>query len=158
VTATFSFDRTIRQSVRLGEDGAITFDASIVDRYHDIHLTAVVTADDLVIRSLSASFRKAPEPLCDRAASRLQLLVGTTVGKGMARRISDALGGGEGCGNLKTLLLSLLPLAINARAARECPGEEEMLARMHDALAGSCAGYPATGGAGDRGPLAGDGV
>ncbi|GAB4296170.1 MAG: hypothetical protein Fur0034_05240 [Desulfuromonadia bacterium] len=154
----FCFDRTIQQRVMLGEGGRIILEGVITDRYHDIGMTVVVDADDLVIRSLSAEFRNAPEPLCDRAASRLDGLVGTAIGKGMAKRVGDALGGGEGCGNLKTLLLSLLPLAINARAARECGSEMEMLERMHDALAGTCVGYPVTGGSRDREPHRGGGV
>lgn len=141
----FSFRRTISQRVETGEDGSILLESSMEDRYHRIMVEAVVDPSTLVIRRIGGRFDASPEPACERSLARLSLLEGTVVGKGMARRVSEALGGGEGCGNLKTMLLSLLPLAVNAAAARGGGSEEQMLKRMHEALAGTCAGYPLNG-------------
>lgn len=146
----FSFRRTISQRVETGDDGMIHLESTLTDRYHRIGVQVVVDPSSMVIRHLAGRFDASPEPLCERSLERLPLLEGTVVGKGMARRISEALGGGEGCGNLRTMLLALLPLAVNAAAARGCESEEEMLERMHEALAGTCAGYPLSGDSPDR--------
>ena len=49
--------------------------------------------------------------------------------------------GGEGCGNLRVMLLGLLPLAINVKAATGFNDEKAMLDSISERLQGSCAGY-----------------
>jgi hypothetical protein len=53
----------------------------------------------------------------------------------------EVLGGSEGCGNLRNLLLGLLPLALNVKAAAGFSDEQEMLDAIHEQLRGTCAGY-----------------
>jgi hypothetical protein len=53
----------------------------------------------------------------------------------------EVLGGGVGCGNLRNLLLGLLPLAINVKASAGFRDEQDMLDAIHEQLRGTCAGY-----------------
>jgi hypothetical protein len=52
-----------------------------------------------------------------------------------------ALGGVTGCGNMRNLLLGLLPLALNLKAAAGIQDERVMLDTIHGQLLGACAGY-----------------
>lgn len=135
------FKRDISYRVSLDEN-RIRLTATMADRYHDIVLEAMVNLDTLVIEGLTAEFRRCPENECHRSGERLGLLIGTVIGKGLTRRINESMGGEEGCGNLRNLLLGLLPLAVNARAAAGFEDEESMLENIRTQLTGTCAGYP----------------
>jgi hypothetical protein len=71
----------------------------------------------------------------------MERLVGFIIGRGLNRKLQEVFGGGEGCGNLRTMLLGLLPLALNVKAAAGFADEEEMLDSIRERLTGSCAGY-----------------
>ena len=88
-----------------------------------------------------AEFHKAPTKDCRNVAARLEQLIGFTIGKGLNRKLVEVLGGGEGCGNVRTMLLGLLPLALNVRASAGFRREQEMLDAIHEQLRGTCAGY-----------------
>jgi len=45
------------------------------------------------------------------------------------------------CGNIRNLLLGLLPLALNVRVSAGFTDEREMLDTIHEKLRGTCAGY-----------------
>jgi hypothetical protein len=60
----------------------------------------------------------------------------------MTRRLFELFGGSEGCGNIRTMLMGLLPLALNAKAAAGIRDHNEMLEKMRRELTGSCIGYP----------------
>ena len=136
------FQRDITHRIWVEEDGGIRLTGIIRDRYHDIRLEVLVDGEALVIRECKVVFEKAPSPYCGRVAPRLELLVGTRVGPGLSRKLTEALGGRSGCGNLRTLLSGLLPLALNVRACAGIEDEQEMLGAIHHHLQGTCAGYP----------------
>ena len=71
----------------------------------------------------------------------MERMVGFTIGRGLNRKLQETFGGGEGCGNLRLMLLGLLPLAMNVKAAAGIADEQEMLAAIRERLTGSCAGY-----------------
>lgn len=135
------FHREISYHVLKRGDGTISLNASLKDRFHDIHAEIIIDGESLTISSIRAEFAKSPTPECKNVAPRLQRLVGVTVGKGLSRKLAETLGGGEGCGNMRSLLLGLLPLALNVRAAAGITDEGEMLDAISEKLRGTCAGY-----------------
>lgn len=137
-----SFQRDIRYCVSREEGGRIKLTASMKDIYHDILMEVLVNGESLVIEAALVEFRKCPESYCHDAAGRLERLVGVTIGKGLNSRIAEALGGGEGCGNLRNMLLGLLPLAMNVKAAEGFDDEDAMMENIREKLRGTCAGYP----------------
>jgi hypothetical protein len=135
------FRRDISYHVLRCEDGNILLTATLKDRFHDIIMEVVVDTESLAVKSVGVDFRMAPSPDCPNVLPRLEKLVGLVIGKGLNRRLMELLGGGEGCGNLRGLLIGLLPLALNVKAAAGITGEQEMLDRIHNRLVGTCAGY-----------------
>lgn len=138
------FRRDISYRVLYREDGTIALTATLKDRFHDIDAEVVTEGKSLIILSARADYRKAPTAVCRNVSARLERLVGLTVGRGLNRNLAETLGGREGCGNLRNLLMGLLPLALNVRASSGITDEREMLDTIHDQLRGTCAGYPDT--------------
>jgi len=135
------FQRDISYRLLKGTDGTAELSALMRDRFHDVDVKVVVDATTLEIVSATADFRRSPTTDCCNVSARLAGLRGFTIGKGLQRKLGEVLGGGEGCGNLRTLLMGLLPLALNLRAAVGITDEREMLDAIHEQLYGTCAGY-----------------
>ena len=144
-----NFRRDITYQVAQPQENRIQLTATMRDVYHDILVEVLVDADTLAIEALQAEFVRCPEKACPNATERLQSLVGVVIGRGLNRKIMDALGGGAGCGNLRIMLLGLLPLAMNVKAADGFADEQAMMGSIRGKLRGSCAGYPE-----DEDPLA----
>jgi len=135
------FKRDIVYRVLKREDGFAALTATLQDRFHDILMEVIVDIANLTVISATVEFRKSPASDCSRVASRLDGLAGLSIGKGMNRKLMELFGGEEGCGNLRNLLLGLLPLAMNLKACCGIADEREMLDTIHDRLLGTCAGY-----------------
>jgi len=135
------FRRDISYHVLRRTDGDILLTATLKDRFHDIIMEVVVDTETLAVKSAGVDFRMAPSHDCSNVSLRLEKLAGLVIGKGLNRKLMELLGGGEGCGNLRSLLLGLLPLALNVKAAAGITDEQEMLDKIHDQLVGTCAGY-----------------
>lgn len=136
------FHRDIGYRVLVREDENIALVGTLRDRFHDIELEIVVEGESLRILDGCVAFRSAPSPHCHRVQERLGHLVGVVIGPGLSRRLNAAFGGPSGCGNLRTLLAGLLPLALNVRASAGIDDEKEMLDTIHHHLRGTCVGYP----------------
>lgn len=136
------FKRDITYRVLLQEDQSILLSGTMRDRFHDIEVTIVVAGESLEITEARVEFRAAPSRYCDQVGPRLEMLHGVVIGKGLSRKVNAALGGADGCGNLRTLLLGLLPLALNIKASEGIKDEKDMLDMIHEKLRGSCVGYP----------------
>ena len=135
------FHRNVSYHVLRREDGTILLTATMTDRFHDILLEVTVDTETLVIGRTTVDFRRAPSADCPKAAIRLKHLAGMVIGRGLTRRLTELLAGAQGCGNLRSLLMGLLPLAMNVRAAAGMADEQEVLDTIHNRLVGSCAGY-----------------
>lgn len=122
-------------------EDTILLTATMKDIFHDIYLEVVADIETLAVNAASVDFRKAPSEQCPNVQPALAKIVGMTIGKGMNRKIMESLGGGDGCGNIKNMLLGLLPLAINVKAAAGITDEKEMMTTIHNKLRGTCAGY-----------------
>jgi hypothetical protein len=140
-----NFRRDISYRVLKREDGTIALSANLRDRFHDIEAEVIADGESLTIISARAEFHRSPTGDCRNVSARVGRLVGFPIGKGLNRKLMDTLGGSEGCGNMRNLLMGLLPLALNVRASTGILDEQEMLDSIHEQLRGSCAGYPDTG-------------
>ena len=123
-------------------DGQIALTATMKDVFHDILVDIRVDPDTMMITVAMVNFIRHPAENCPAVAQSMSRLVGTVIGKGLTRRLVDIFGGSEGCGNIRTMLLGLLPLALNAKAAEGISDQDEMLAKIKRELTGTCAGYP----------------
>jgi hypothetical protein len=120
----------------------IALTATMKDVFHDIFIEIIVDAGNLRIISARVNFLKQPTDYCQLIDKAMSLLVGTVIGKGLNKRLIEIFGGGEGCGNIRTILMGLLPLALNAKAARGIKDQKEMLTKISKELTGTCIGYP----------------
>lgn len=145
------FRRDVSYHLLRREDDSVLLTATMRDRFHDLLLEVVVDGESLAITDIRVDFFRSPSPDCPAVAPRLDLLKGMIVGPGMTRRLLAALGGETGCGNLRTLLMGLLPLVLNLSAAAGIDDESEMLAAIHGRLRGTCAGYAREAGRETRG-------
>ena len=135
------FKRDISYHVLKRDDGLIALSAKLYDQYHDIRMEVLVDFETLVVTAARVDFVRFPSRDCPNVAGRMETLAGLVIGKGLNRKLLKIFGGGEGCGNLRVLLLGLLPLAINVKAAAGFSDEQEMLDSIQERLQGSCAGY-----------------
>ncbi len=122
-------------------DELIILAAHLKDRFHDIRMEVLADFESLAITAARVNFVRHPAADCPNVAWRMERLVGFSIGRGLNRKLQEAFGGGEGCGNLRVMLLGLLPLAMNVKAAAGFTDEGEMLASISEQLVGSCAGY-----------------
>ena len=135
------FKRDISYRIfRCPEGFALT--ATMKDIFHDIFLEIIVAAENLRIISARVNFLKQPTDYCQQIDKAMSLLVGTVIGKGLNKRLIEIFGGGEGCGNIRTMLMGLLPLALNAKAANGIKDRNDMLEKISKELSGTCIGYP----------------
>ena len=126
-------------------DGDIALTATMKDVFHDIFIEIRVEPAGMRISAARVNFFRHPTDYCPQIERAMTALVGTVIGKGMTRRLLELFGGSEGCGNIRTMLLGLLPLALNAKAAGGIQDQDEMLEKIRQDLTGSCVGYPLPG-------------
>ena len=134
------FRRNLSYHVRKNDD-QIILTAHLKDRFHDIRMEVLTDLESLVITAARVNFIRHPTEDCPNVAWRMEHLVGFTIGRGLNKKLQETFGGGEGCGNLRVMLLGLLPLAMNVKAAAGFTDEGEMLDSIRERLVGSCAGY-----------------
>lgn len=136
-----NFERDLSYRIsRCNEGVALT--ATMKDVFHDIFLEVIVASETMKIISARVNFLKHPADFCPQIDRGMTALVGTTIGKGMTKRLVEIFGGREGCGNIRTMLMGLLPLALNAKAAEGITDQDAMLEKIRKELAGTCIGYP----------------
>jgi len=135
------FRRSIDYRLLKQDDQTIRLTGTILDRFHDIEVVVLVAIATMTITDTTMVFRRAPTGDCNNVCRRIPQLVGLVIGPGMSRALQNVLGGIQGCGNVRNLLLGLLPLALNMRAAAGITDERCMLDTIHEELLGTCAGY-----------------
>jgi len=135
------FQRTVTYAVKAREDNRAVLRSLLQDRFHDIEATVVIDLASLEILDTAIEFRKAPSATCVRAGERAAMLHGFVIARGLSRKLADAFGGPQGCGNLRTMLGGLLPLALNLQACAGHTDEQEICDTIYQKLVGTCAGY-----------------
>lgn len=134
------FKRDISYHVQRNDD-LIVLTAHLKDRFHDIRMEVLTDLESLKITAARVNFVRHPSADCPAVAWRMERLVGFAIGRGLHRKLQETFGGGEGCGNLRVMLLGLLPLAMNVKAAAGFTDESALLDSIRERLIGSCAGY-----------------
>jgi len=135
------FKRDISYRVfKVDEEIALT--ATMQDVFHDISVEIRVNPENMMIVSARADFLQHPTDFCAEIDRSMTELVGEVIGKGINRRLSEIFGGSKGCGNIRTMLMGLLPLALNAKAAAGAKDRRQMLEKIRKELTGTCIGYP----------------
>lgn len=135
------FKRDISYRVfKEGQEIALT--ATMQDIFHDIFLEIRVNPENIMIVSARADFLKYPTDFCAQIDKAMTELIGVVIGKGINKKLVEIFGGSEGCGNIRTLLTGLLPLALNAKAASGAKNQGEFLEKIRKELTGTCIGYP----------------
>lgn len=137
-----NFKRELEYRTQVLDEDSILLTGVLTDCFHDIKVEIVVAVETLEILSSSCVVSVAPSPYCGFIQERINLLQGIVVGKGLSRKLNEILGGAEGCGNLRTILVGLLPLALNVKASLGLAHDKEILETIHDRLQGTCVGYP----------------
>jgi hypothetical protein len=135
------FQRDLSYRIFRVEEGLV-LTATMKDVFHDIFIDIRVNPETMMISAALVDFLKCPSEFCPRIDRAMAELVGTIIGKGMNKRLVEIFGGKEGCGNIRTILMGLLPLALNAKAAAGIEDQEEMLEKISKSLSGTCVGYP----------------
>lgn len=135
------FKRDISYRVHRGDDCQIVLTAHLKDHFHDIRMEVLADYESLKISAARVNFVRHPSEDCPNVAWRMERLVGFVIGRGLNRKLQEIFGGSEGCGNLRVMLLGLLPLAMNVKASAGFSDEQEMLNTIRERLTGSCAGY-----------------
>ena len=135
------FSRDLRYHVRRNDEGQIILTAHLLDCFHDVRMEIITNYEDLAIVAAKVDFIRHPSPDCPHVAVRMERLIGFVIGKGLNRKVQEAFGGSEGCGNLRVMLFGLLPLALNVKAASGYRDNQELLDGIGRQLAGSCGGY-----------------
>ncbi len=135
------FQRDISFQVAKIDDQTVVVTNRIQDLYHDIWVEVSVDANTLVVKGIEAEYRKSPTPKCREMEAVLAKLVGLKIGPGFTNNLMQAVGGREGCNNVRNLLLSSLPLVMNVLAAAGIEDEQTRLDTIHQKLQGTCLGY-----------------
>lgn len=135
------FQREFSYRIFRVEEG-LALTATMRDVFHDIFIEIRVNPETMMISAAKVDFLKCPTEFCPRIDRAMAELLGTKIGKGMNKRLVEIFGGSEGCGNIRTILMGLLPLALNAKAATGIEDQDEMLEKIRKELTGTCVGYP----------------
>ncbi len=135
------FQRDISYRIFRVEEG-IALTATMKDVFHDIFIDIRVNPETMLIVAAQVDFLKHPTEFCPQIDRAMAKLVGTEIGRGMNKRLVEIFGGSEGCGNIRTMLMGLLPLALNAKAATGITDQNKMLEKISKELTGTCIGYP----------------
>lgn len=137
-----SFQRDISINLtRSGDDIVVT--NTLKDRFHDILLEVVVDFATLVIKDIRVEHHQSPSQHCYLIQTKLKELIGTPVSKGLTKKIMEVTGGSQGCINLRNVLLSSLPLALNLKAGEGMADSQKLLEKIAQELQGTCIGYSA---------------
>lgn len=108
------FRRTFEISLHEDEKDGITVVVQMSDVFHDMTITLDVSLPDFLISNTSLKVDKAPGENCDALCTRMAELNGRQVKHGFTQIVQDLYGQADGCPNLVNMLLSSVPLAINA--------------------------------------------
>ena len=136
------FQRDITQKISLNEDNCIVLTAVLKDIVHDIFVEFTVEPEHLEIINVMVEFNQSPTIYCCKIEEKMKGFIGVKIEPGLTKAILKILGGKEGCGNLLTLVMGLLPLAVNAKAAAGLETNDEIMEAIKGKLTGTCVGYP----------------
>jgi len=112
------------------------FKGFFVDEYHEFELEVEISFPELVVTRVGCNWIRPPYEDCRLALQALQAVPGLNVfGRGLKRRLEEAIGGAKGCTHITEMILDACILALfQANRGRldkvvQIQGTEEVLVR-----------------------------
>jgi len=131
------YQRNINVSVERPDPQHILVQASLLDLDHSIRLTMLVRNADSTIVEAGAQMIRVPFRRCRATLNLTDRIAGLVIGRGINKRIADALGHNSGCMHLVELAMTAARMAaavlveaergLAARDHFESLSEEEMI-------------------------------
>ena len=96
------------------ENGHLMLEATLLDPYHLIRLNIHIDPQTKTIIHSKSEFASHPHTGCPMVAIKAKLLIGLKIERGITRKVSERIGGGEGCIHLRELTLETINFAATA--------------------------------------------
>lgn len=96
------------------ENGNLMLEATFLDPYHLIRLNLHIDPKTKTITYAKCEFANHPHGACPLVALKAKLLVGIKIERGVTRKVSERIGGSEGCIHLRELTLETINFAATA--------------------------------------------
>lgn len=96
------------------ENGNMMLEATFLDPYHLIRLNLHINPKTKTIILAKSEFANHPHRACPVVEIKAQLLVGLKIERGVTRKVSERIGGSEGCIHLRELTLETINFAATA--------------------------------------------
>jgi len=96
------------------ENGNLMLEATFLDPYHLIRLNLHIDPKTKTIIHTKCEFGNHPHSNCPIVALKAQLLIGLKIERGITRKVSERIGGSEGCIHLRELTLETINFAATA--------------------------------------------
>jgi len=93
------------------ENGFLMLEATFMDPYHLIRLNLQIDPKTKLIEHAMSEYGNHPHKNCPHVAAKATLLVGLKIERGVARNVSERIGGSEGCVHLRELALETINFA-----------------------------------------------
>ena len=93
------------------ENGHLMLEATLLDPYHLIRLNIHIEPQTKTIIHAKSEFANHPHSACPFVAEKAKLLVGLKIERGITRKVSERIGGSEGCIHLRELTLETINFA-----------------------------------------------
>lgn len=135
------FNRNISVAINQLSETLWQVEARLCDVFHDIILYIDVDTTTLKIVEAQVDYRRIPHEACRLFAPKLEYLKGISLGKGLTKGLIQVAGGPTGCVNIKNLLLTSVPLLLNAYITKDCTSYEEIAEKSVQLLSGTCIAF-----------------
>ncbi|MBW6483655.1 MAG: DUF2889 domain-containing protein [Vicingaceae bacterium] len=96
------------------ENGNLMLEATFLDPYHLIRLNLHINPKTKTIVHAKSEFANHPHGACPLVALKAKLLIGIKIERGVTRKVSERIGGSEGCIHLRELTLETINFAATA--------------------------------------------
>jgi hypothetical protein len=93
------------------ENGNLMLEATLLDPYHLIRLNIHIEPQTKTIIHAKSEFANHPHSACPFVAEKAKLLVGLKIERVITRKVSERIGGSEGCIHLRELTLETINFA-----------------------------------------------
>lgn len=93
------------------ENGNLMLEATLLDPYHLIRLNIHIEPNTKTIIHAKSEFANHPHSGCPFVAQKANSLAGLKIERGITRKVSERIGGSEGCIHLRELTLETINFA-----------------------------------------------
>lgn len=93
------------------DNGNLMLEATLLDPYHLIRLNIHIEPNTKTIIHAKSEFANHPHAACPFVAQKANSLAGLKIERGITRKVSERIGGSEGCIHLRELTLETINFA-----------------------------------------------